>query len=161
MWCVGYVFCLWIQGSIFWAILGSSVFSGVCVCVCVCVVHIMCIVLDVQCCEVREVRHTQWHGGKEGKAEKISIWIILFVVISCNIFILLPVLFTFCQVWYSHNHCFHFVFHSLCICCTGVTVSCGSTGETSLNHTLYKTFLYKCEIFIFRWHIRREELQYM
>ena len=113
-------------------------------------------------CEVREVRHTQRHGGKEGKAEEISIWITFcFVVISCDIVLLLPVLFAFGQVWYRYNHCFHFVFHSLCICCTGVTVSCGSTGETSLHHTFYKTSLYKCEVCIFRWHLRREELQYM
>ena len=138
-------------------------FSVLCVCVWMFgAYNVQCAWIDVHCCEVSEVRHTQRHGGKERKAEEISIQInFCFLVISCNIFILLPALFAFCQVWYSHNHCFHFVFHSLCICCTGVTVSCGSTGETSLHHTFYKTCLYKCEIFIFKWHIRREEFQYM
>ena len=54
-----------------------------CVCMRVCTrarvcvaYHVQCAWIDVQCCEAREVRHTQRHGGKEGKAEEISIWII-------------------------------------------------------------------------------------
>jgi hypothetical protein len=60
-------------------------------------------------------------------------------------------------VCYSHNQCFHFVFRSPCIWCTDVTVNCGSTGETSLYHTFYKTCLYKCEGFVCRGHTRKEE----
>jgi hypothetical protein len=54
------------------------------------------------------------------------------------------------------NDCFYFVFLSPCIWITCDRVSCGSTRESSMHHTFYKTCLYKCGILIFRRHTRRQ-----
>jgi hypothetical protein len=72
---------------------------------------------------VREVRHRQGHGGKEGKVEEVSVGIIFcFGVITFDIFILSGVvesqsLFTFC---------ISFTVHLLYWC----TVTCGNSGDT-------------------------------
>jgi len=65
------------------------VFSGVCVCLCEWCMHVQCAWIDVRCFEVREVRHRPGRGGKEEKAEEISIGII---ILFCSNFF-----------WYIHS----------------------------------------------------------
>ena len=72
---------------------------------------------------MREVRHRQGQGGKEEKAEEISIGIIFcFVVISFDIFILSGVVES--QLMFASL--ISFTVHVLHCC----TVTCGSSGDT-------------------------------
>ena len=73
---------------------------------------------------MREVRRRKGHGGKEEKAEEISIGIIFcFVVISFDIFILSGVV----ESQSLFAFCISFTVHLLHWC----TVTCGSSGDTS------------------------------